>query len=139
MTVFRGIPCLQPAPLLELHRSAKKKLSMLDLTAVVLLLTSPADVAPQPVSSIVTVALVTQQPDTRKAKPLGRWANGQDIAKLQSAEGQPRWLVLLILGHPSALEQQANGVEVWDYPWVGACRVWFKDGKCSGTFYTAGY
>src|SRR5207253_5939609 len=117
----------------------KKKLSMLDLTGVVLLLSSPAGVAPQPVSSIVTIALVTQQPDTRKAKPLGRWANGQDITKLQSAEGQPRWLVLLILGHPSAVERQANGVEVWDYPWVGACRVWFKDGKCSGTFYTAGY
>ena len=85
-------------------------------------------------------ALVTQQqPDTKKANSLGRWANGQDIAKLQLAEGKPRWLVLLVLGHPSSVERRANGVEVWDYPWIAACRVWFTNGVCTGTFYTAGY
>ena len=73
----------------------------------------------------------------RKADILA--ANAQDLAKLQSAEGKPRWMVLLILGHPSAVQRRPDGVEIWDYPWVAACRVWFQKGACTATFYTGGY
>lgn len=113
---------------------------MFDPTVLLLMLASYATAGPIPLLGPIAVALVTQQqPDTKKAKSLGRWPNGQDIAKLQSAEGKPRWMVLLILGHPSSVERRANGVEVWDYPWIAACRVWFKNGVCTGTFYTPGY
>jgi hypothetical protein len=113
---------------------------MVEPTILVMMLVSSPSTRPVPISGPDVVMLVThQQPDIKKAKALERWANGQDIAKLQSAEGKPRWMVLLILGHPSSIERRANGIEVWDYPWVAACRVWFKNGVCTGTFYTAGY
>jgi hypothetical protein len=112
----------------------------MDVNVVLLMLASCSGTQLAPLSDPAAIALVAQQqPDTRKAKELSRWANAQDIAKLQSVKGNPRWMVLLILGHPSRVERRANGVEVWDYPWVAACRVWLKNGVCTGTFYTAGY
>lgn len=112
----------------------------MDINAALLILASRTDTgrAPRPVPA-ATATVTQQQPDIRKAQELGRWPNDEDLAKLQSARGKPRWLVLLILGHPSRVERRANGDEVWDYPWVAACRVWFKHGVCTGTFYTAGY
>src|SRR5262249_29058576 len=124
----------------ELYRSALEVLSTMDVNAVLLMLASCTGTGLTPLSGSAAIALVVQQqPDTRKARELGRWANAQDVARLRSAEGKPRWMILLILGHPSRVERRANGDEVWDYPWVAACRVWFKNGVCTDTFYTAGY
>src|SRR5579872_1465552 len=112
----------------------------MDTTDLVLLLASLSGAGPAPICGPAAIALVThQQADINKAVPLGRWANAQDVARLQAVEGKPRWMVLLILGHPSAVERHADGVEVWDYPWFAVCRVWFKNGVCTGTFYSAGY
>ena len=112
----------------------------MDVNAILLMLASCTDTGLAPLSGPAAIAFFAQQqPDTRKVKELGRWANARDIATLQSAEGKPRWMALLILGHPSRVERRANGDEVWHYPWVAACRVWFNNGVCTGTFYTAGY
>lgn len=112
----------------------------MEVSVFLLMLAACTDTGPGPLFGPAANALVAQQqPDTRKARELGRWANAKDIAKLQSVEGRPLWMVLLILGHPSRVERRANGDEVWNYPWVAACRVWFKNGVCTSTFYTAGY
>jgi hypothetical protein len=95
--------------------------------------------APAAFGPVATLTLSQQRPDTSKARPLERWPNQQDIARLQCAEGQPQWVVLLLLGHPSAIQRRPDGSEVWDYPWCAACRVWFDNGICTATFYTAGY
>jgi hypothetical protein len=95
--------------------------------------------APAVFGPVAALTLTQQRPDTSKARPLERWPNQQDIARLQSAKGQPQWMVLLILGHPSAIQQRPDGSEVWDYPWVAACYVRFENGVCTGWFYTAGY
>jgi hypothetical protein len=73
------------------------------------------------------------------ARPPSRWPNAADLARLRFVEGKPRTVVLLVLGHPSRVEARPDGEEVWDYPWCAACRVWFRSGVCTGTFYTAGY
>jgi hypothetical protein len=106
----------------------------------VLALTCHSAPGPMPLAAHIAMALVTQQqPDTTKAKRLERWPTHQDLAKLESAEGKPRWLVLVILGHPSSVERRADGVEVWGYPWLAWCEVRFRNGMCTETFYTAGY
>ncbi len=67
------------------------------------------------------------------------WPTAADLARLKSVEGKPRAVVLRVLGPPSKIERRPRGEEVWDYPWLAACRVWIRDGVCTGTFYTAGY
>jgi hypothetical protein len=84
-------------------------------------------------------AAVGTGPDPRLARPLGRWPNAADLARLASVEGKPRAVVLRVLGHPCRVERRPDGEEVWDYPWCAACRVWIRSGVCTGTFYTGGY
>jgi hypothetical protein len=79
------------------------------------------------------------EPDPSQARPLDRWPNGADLARLQSVEGKPKALVLQVLGHPARVEFRPDGAEVWVYPWRAACRVWLRKGVCTGTFYTGGY
>jgi len=78
-------------------------------------------------------------PDPSRARPLDHWPNDEDLKRLKSVEGKPKVVILLVLGHPSAVTYRADGEEVWDYPWLAACRVWIRKGICTGTFYTAGY
>jgi hypothetical protein len=82
---------------------------------------------------------VDVEPDTSKAIPLDRWPNDADLARLKSAEGKSKAEVIRLLGHPRKVERRPDGTEVWDYPWVAGCRVWIKDGVCTGTYYTGGY
>jgi hypothetical protein len=113
---------------------------MIASTVLFLLLANHADVVPVSLSIPVAIAqLMDQQPDTFKALPLRRWANHEDIAKLRSTKGQPKWIVLLILGHPQSVEWQPYGLETWNYPWPACCEVSFKDGLCSFWWYDAGY
>jgi hypothetical protein len=108
--------------------------------ALLLLLTAVAAGTPSvPPGGPSAVQVLEAQPDTTKAKPLERWPNAQDIAKLKSVEGEPKWKVIQVLGHPSAVDRRPDGTEVWDYPWCAACRVWVSNGVCTGTFYTGGY
>jgi hypothetical protein len=79
------------------------------------------------------------EPDTTRARPLNRWPDDADLARLKSVEGRRKAVVLQVLGHPSCVTRRPDGEEVWDYPWCAACRVWIRDGVCTGTFYTAGY
>jgi hypothetical protein len=79
------------------------------------------------------------EPDITKSKPLDRWPDREDLQRLKSVEGKSKREVIRALGHPCKVSRQPDGTEIWDYPWLAACRVWIKDGKCSGTFYTAGY
>jgi hypothetical protein len=85
------------------------------------------------------VPVLVAEPDTNKSVPLDHWPNADDLAKLRSLDGKPRWQVLQILGHPCHVERRLDGTEVWDYPWCATCRVWIKNGTCNSTFYTAGY
>ena len=82
---------------------------------------------------------VEAEPDPARARPLDRWPDAADLARLQSVEGKPKAVILRVLGHPARVERRPDGAEVWDYPWCAACRVWVRDGACTGTFYTAGY
>ena len=111
---------------------------MLEQALGLLLMTANPAAAPPSVAGPVAI-LTHQRPDVSKAKPLERWVNARDMARLKSAEGKPQWMVLVILGHPSAIERRADGTEVWDYPWQAACCLWFKNGVCTGAFYSAGY
>jgi hypothetical protein len=79
------------------------------------------------------------EPDTTRARELDRWPNANDLARLQSVEGKSKAVILQVFGHPSRVERQPDGEEVWDYPWCAACRVWIRNGVCTGTFYTAGW
>jgi hypothetical protein len=79
------------------------------------------------------------EPDTRKARQLDHWPNARDLDRLKSVEGKSRAQVIRVLGHPKQVERRPDGTEVWDYPWLAACRVWIKGGVCTGTFYTSGY
>lgn len=112
---------------------------MFEVTALLLLQSNSPNSIPSPLMAPMALAVAMQQPDTKKAVPLARWPNQQDIDKLQSAEGKPGWMVLLILGHPSFVERRADGSERWHYPWQAACLVWIENGVCTGTFYTAGF
>jgi hypothetical protein len=89
----------------------------------------------QPNHEVVTEA----EPDPGRARPLGRWPNAADLARLRSVEGKPKAVILRVLGHPARVERRPGGAEVWDYPWCAACRVWLRRGVCTGTFYTAGW
>jgi hypothetical protein len=82
---------------------------------------------------------VAAEPDPARARPLDRWPDAADLARLQSVEGKPKAVILRLLGHPARVERRPGGEEVWDYPWCAACRVWVRNGACTGTFYTAGY
>jgi hypothetical protein len=83
--------------------------------------------------------IVESEPDPSRARELDRWPNDADLAKLLFVEGKPKEVVLQVLGHPNRVNRLADGEESWDYPWQAACRIWFRKGKCIGTFYTAGY
>src|SRR5262249_15866977 len=140
MTARRGATSASPPAPRSFGARPWRCYRQMDVNAVLFILASCTGTGLAPLSGPVAIALVAQQqPDTRYVRELGRWGNAQDLGKLQSGEGKPRWVVLLILGHPSRVERRAKGDEVWDYPWVAACRVWFKNGVCTGTFYTAGY
>jgi outer membrane protein assembly factor BamE (lipoprotein component of BamABCDE complex) len=111
----------------------------MDTTILLLLLANSPGPANSPISGIAASAVVMgQKPDTSKATRLKGWPDDRDIARLESAKGQPSWKVLLILGHPSYVERKGE-FETWYYPWNASCSVWFKDGICKGSFYTAGY
>jgi hypothetical protein len=79
------------------------------------------------------------RPDPAKAHALTRWPDNADMARLQFVEGRSKAVILRVLGHPCRVERRPDGEEVWDYPWPGACRLWIRKGRCTGTFYTAGY
>jgi hypothetical protein len=91
---------------------------------------------PRPPSAQVAVEA---EPDPARARPLDRWPDAADLARLRSVEGKPKAVILRLLGHPSRVERRPDGEEVWDYPWCAACRIWVRRGACTGTFYTAGY
>jgi hypothetical protein len=91
---------------------------------------------PRPPSARVVAG---REPDPSRARPLGRWPNAADLARLRSVEGKPKAVILRVLGHPARVERRPDGAEVWDYPWCAACRVWLRQGVCTGTFYTAGW
>jgi hypothetical protein len=84
-------------------------------------------------------AAVEAGPDPSQARPLGHWPDAADLARLASVEGKPRAVVLRVLGHPCRVERRPDGAEVWDYSWCATCRVWIRQGVCTGTFYTGGY
>src|SRR4051794_33837919 len=83
--------------------------------------------------------MVEAEPDPHQARPLDRWPNDTELARLRSVEGKTKGVILQILGHPSRVERRSDGSEVWDYPWCAVCRVWIRKGVCTGTFYTAGW
>jgi hypothetical protein len=83
--------------------------------------------------------VIEAEPDPSRSRRLDRWPNDANLARLQSVEGQSKAVILRVLGHPSRVERRPDGEEVWDYPWLAACRVWIRRGVCTGTFYTAGY
>jgi hypothetical protein len=85
------------------------------------------------------LAAVEPEPDTSRARPLDNWPSAADLERLRSVEGKPKAVVLQVLGHPARVERRAGGEEVWEYPWSAVCRVWIRDGVCTGTFYTGGY
>jgi hypothetical protein len=91
---------------------------------------------PRPPSAQVINAV---EPDPSQARPLDRWPNDADLAMLQSVEGKPRAVVLQVLGHPARVELRPNGEEVWEYLWRAACRIWLRNGVCTGTFYSGGF
>jgi hypothetical protein len=107
--------------------------------AALALVTVFASAAPSDVERPRHWAAVAAEPDPRLARPLERWPDAADLARLRSVEGKPKAVVLRVLGHPSRVERRPGQEEVWDYPWCAACRVWFRKGLCTGTFYTAGY
>jgi hypothetical protein len=78
------------------------------------------------------------QPDTKLARPLGRWPNADDLKRLESVKGQSAAGVLKALGHPKRVEHDERG-ERWIYPWLATAIVYFHDGVATDTFYTAGY
>jgi hypothetical protein len=82
---------------------------------------------------------VELKPDPRQARPLDRWPTQADIERLESVKGRTPTETIRILGHPCAVEPTEDGSETWDYPWVAACRVWFKNGVIDDVLYTAGY
>lgn len=104
-----------------------------------LITASDLGVGPMPIAVPMAAFLAAVQPDTNKATPLNRWPNKQDLTRLRSLERQAKWMVLMVLGHPSAVERQPEDLEVWLYPWVAYCSVTFKNGFCVWTFYSAGY
>ncbi len=113
---------------------------MPDMTFVLLLALGEIATAQAPiVGPIGITAFQMRQPDTSKSTPLGRWANDSDLARLKYAEGKPSWVVLVVMGHPRRIERRVGGSEIWDYPWVSSCRLWFENGVCVGTSYSAGY
>jgi outer membrane protein assembly factor BamE (lipoprotein component of BamABCDE complex) len=80
----------------------------------------------------------TAKPDTKLARPLGRWPNADDLKRLESVKGQSAAGVLKTLGHPKRVERDEHG-EHWVYPWLATAVVYFHDGVVTNTFYTAGY
>jgi hypothetical protein len=103
---------------------------------LLLVLVSASDSSgPPPVRS----QAVEPEPDLTQARPLPRWPNAEDLARLQSVEGKRKGVVVQVLGHPMRVERRPNGEEVWHYPWSAACSVTIYKGICTSTFYTGGY
>jgi hypothetical protein len=99
-----------------------------------------ADIAPgSALTRIAVFALAQQMPDTSKAKALNRWPNETDMARLSLCDGKPKWVVLMIMGHPKQIWRNPDGTEIWMYRWPAAACVYFRRGVCNGTFYMAGY
>jgi hypothetical protein len=107
--------------------------------AALALVTVFASAAPSDVGKPGNWAAVEPGPDPRLARPLGRWPNAADLARLRSVEGRPKAVLLRVLGHPSEVWRRPDGAEVWDYPWPGVCWVWVRNGACTDTLYFAGY
>jgi hypothetical protein len=84
-------------------------------------------------------APIAIEPDPSQSKPLDHTPDAEDLARLKSVEGKPKGQAIEIMGHPRNVERQVDGSEVWDYAWSASCRVWIRDGVCTGTFYTGGY
>lgn len=82
---------------------------------------------------------IDAEPDPAQARPLDRWPNADDLARLESVEGKSKAVILRTLGHPYRVERRPDGEEVWEYPWSAACQVRVRRGVCTGTFYTGGY
>ena len=89
----------------------------------------------QPNSQVVIEA----EPDPTQARELDHWPNDEDMRRLQSVEGKPKAVVLQVLGHPCRVERRLDGEEIWDYPWLSYCRVWLRNGVCTGTDYNKGW
>jgi len=85
------------------------------------------------------VSQVELKPDPRQARQLDRWPTQADIDRLESVKGHTPTETIRILGHPSTVGRGEDGSEIWDYPWVAACRVWFKNSVVVDVYYTAGY
>jgi hypothetical protein len=113
-------------------------MSRIILTALLLATSAPARDSSGPRQPGVH-GVAEAEPDPTQARPLDRWPNAVDLARLQSVEGKPKAVILRVLGHPMWVERRPDGEELWDYPWCAACRVWIRNGVCTGTFYTAGY
>ena len=79
------------------------------------------------------------QPNTKLSKPLGHWPTADDLKRLESVKGLSASKVIQALGHPKHIEREPNGRERWDYHWLAAASVYFRDGHATSTFYTAGY
>jgi hypothetical protein len=84
-------------------------------------------------------ARVEAVPDTRLAQWLDHTPNEGDLARLRSVEGKRKATILHVLGHPYQVEQLHDGEEVWHYQWSASCRVWIRNGICSGTHYSPGW
>ncbi|HJZ59665.1 MAG TPA: hypothetical protein VKE74_32275 [Gemmataceae bacterium] len=113
---------------------------MLDLGLVMLLLTGRPGTAPISVACPAEARLASRhQLALTQTRPVRRWPSAQDLARLRLAEGKSRVAVHLLLGPPSSVERRADGEETWEYPWLASCSVWFKNGRCTNTFYDAGY
>src|SRR5262249_20457941 len=66
------------------------------------------------------------QPDPRRAGT-ARCPTENDLNRLRSCEGKPKWKVIQTLGHPKAVGRNKDGTEVWEYPWMACCSVSFKN------------
>ena|SRR5579863_7427305 len=86
-----------------------------------------------------TASRTRTRPDPRLSVPLGHWPNQADIDRLVSVKGRTPTETIRILGHPSKVDLTDDGAEFWDFPWMAACRVWFKNGVVDDVYYTAGY
>jgi hypothetical protein len=121
--------------------SMRTRRLLIVFTAVLLLVSlrlfaSDSHNARVPDQSQVEVEL---KPDPRLAQPLDHWPTQADIDRLLRVKGRTPSETIRILGHPSHVGRQENGLETWDYDWLAACRVWFRNGVVEDVFYTAGY
>ncbi len=88
--------------------------------------------------TIRPVAAASPLPDPKQAKETA-WPDGPDLARLHAVKGFKPAEVIAFLGHPKSVEKMENGKERWNYPYMAAAFVDFRDGVVTNTFYTAGY